>query len=32
VELTWLPPVSETIVVLTAFNEKLAGGNYGQTN
>jgi hypothetical protein len=31
VELTGLPPVSETIVVPNPFDEKLAGGNSGPT-
>jgi hypothetical protein len=31
VELTGLPPVSETIVVPNTFDEKLAGGNSGPT-
>ena len=30
-ELTGLPPVSESIVVLNPFDEKLAGGNSGPT-
>ena len=31
VELTELPPVSDTIVVPNAFDEKLVGGNSGLT-